>query len=111
MQKQGPKLYAALVLLVESLRQPDELQRILRPLGKKHIGYGATAEHYPMVGNALMHALEKFLPDHWTPELGAAWANTLKEVTDIMLDGAGMTAQARPVPEEAAGSLPSPVSG
>ena len=75
MQKQGAKLYAALVLLVESLRQPDELQRILRPLGKKHIGYGATAEHYPMVGNALMHALEKFLPDRWTPELGAAWAN------------------------------------
>jgi len=88
MRKQGAKLHAALVLLVENLRRPDELEKVLLPLGKKHIGYGATAENYPQVANALLAALEHFLGDDWAGDVADAWAETLEQVQAIMLRGA-----------------------
>lgn len=87
-RRQGAKLQAALVLLVENLKRPDELERILIPLGKKHLGYGATADNYPLVGGALLATLGKFLGDAWTGEVAAAWSETLAGVTTLMLRGA-----------------------
>jgi uncharacterized protein YjbI with pentapeptide repeats/hemoglobin-like flavoprotein len=88
MVKQGSKLYATLVLLVENLRHPVELERVLLPLGNKHRGYGATAEHYPMVSSAILQTLEKYLGDQWKPEIAAAWAETCRRVEEMMLRGA-----------------------
>jgi hemoglobin-like flavoprotein/uncharacterized protein YjbI with pentapeptide repeats len=90
MLTQGTKLYAALVLLVENLRHPAELERVLLPLGRKHRGYGATPEHYPMISLALLTTLEEHLADAWTEELDRAWTQTLATVSRTMLRGAGM---------------------
>lgn len=92
--RQGTKLYAALVLLVENLRHPEELERVLLPLGEKHIGYGATPEAFPKVGGTIIGTLREFLGDTWTPALNEAWELTLREVTATMLHGAGMTSAA-----------------
>ena len=89
--RQGTKLYAALVLLVENLRHPAELERVLLPLGEKHIGYGATPEAFPKVGGTIIETLREFLDENWTPALNEAWELTLREVTATMLRGAGMT--------------------
>jgi len=94
-EKQGGKLYAALVLLVENLRHPAELERVLVPLGEKHVGYGATPEAYPMVSAAILWTLEQFLGEAWTDELRLAWNKTLDQVTHSMLRGAGVTSPAR----------------
>lgn len=94
-QKQGAKLYASLVLLVENLRHPEELQRVLRPLGKKHIGYGARPEHYLMLEEGILDTLKTFLGENWTPELNTAWTISLEQVTQIMLEGAGMALPAK----------------
>lgn len=88
--RQGAKLYAALVLLVENLRHPAELERVLLPLGEKHIGYGATPEAFPKVGGSIVATLGEFLGESWTPELDSAWNETLEAVTNTMLRGAGM---------------------
>ena len=32
-----------------------------------------SAEHYPVVGGALLWTLEKGLGEAWTPEVAAAW--------------------------------------
>ena len=40
-EKQGEKLYEALILLVENLESPEVIQDMLKPLGQDHIGYGA----------------------------------------------------------------------
>lgn len=93
--RQGSKLYAALVLLVENLRHPVELERVLLPLGEKHIGYGATPEAFPKVGGTIIATLEEFLGELWTPDLQEAWDDTLHGVTETMLRGAGMTMPAR----------------
>jgi hemoglobin-like flavoprotein len=95
--RQGTKLYAALVLLVENLRHPEELERVLLPLGEKHIGYGATPEAFPKVGGTIIATLKQFLGDTWTPALNQAWELTLRDVTATMLRGAGMTAEVSPV--------------
>jgi hemoglobin-like flavoprotein len=89
--RQGAKLYAALVLLVENLRHPAELERVLLPLGEKHIGYGATPEAFPKVGATIVATLREFLGDAWSPQLHDAWAETLQVVTRTMLRGAGMS--------------------
>lgn len=86
---QGAKLYASLALLVQNLRQPDALKQVLHPLGKKHIGYGATPERYLMVEQVLIDSLKTLLGDDWTPQLHQAWADTMERVIDIMLEGAG----------------------
>jgi hemoglobin-like flavoprotein/uncharacterized protein YjbI with pentapeptide repeats len=99
--RQGEKLYAALVLLVENLRHPAELERVLLPLGEKHIGYGATPEAFPKVGGSIVATLSEFLGDDWTPELNSAWSETLEAVTETMLRGAGMH-----IPAPAKESLP-----
>ena len=85
--RQGTKLYAALVLLVENLRHPAELERVLLPLGEKHIGYGATPEAFPKVGGTIIATLKEFLGNSWTPALDEAWELTLREVTETMLRG------------------------
>ena len=88
---QGAKLYASLALLIQNLRQPDALERVLLPLGKKHIGYGATPEHYLMMEQTIISSLKSSVGDDWTPELQKAWAITLRQVVEIMLQGADMT--------------------
>lgn len=101
MDRQGSKLYAALVLLVENLRHPEELERVLLPLGEKHVGYGATPEAFPKVGKSITATLQLFLGDRWTPELSRAWENTFRDVTATMLRGAGIA-----VPEQITNVMP-----
>lgn len=104
-ERQATKLYAALVLLVENLRHPEELERVLLPLGEKHIGYGATPETFPKVGGTIIGTLRELLGDTWTPPLNEAWEFTLQEVTATMLRGAGM----KPVvPNTATGMIEDP---
>ena len=84
-KKQGRKLYGALLLLVESIRQPEKLKKVLGPLGDKHKGYGTTAEHYPIVGQALLMTLEEYLKEDWTSEVKQVWTDTFTTVAGMML--------------------------
>ncbi|HAT15377.1 MAG TPA: hypothetical protein DCS91_18995 [Microcoleaceae bacterium UBA11344] len=49
MEKQRKLLLASLVLVVENLRKPEVLEKALKNLGAKHVGYGTIPEHYPAV--------------------------------------------------------------
>ena len=73
------------MLLVESIRQPEKLKMVLGPLGDKHRGYGTTAEHYPIVGQALLMTLEEYLKEDWTPEVKQVWTDTFTAVVGMML--------------------------
>ncbi|MFE1746307.1 globin family protein [Coleofasciculus sp. H7-2] len=102
MAKQQKKLINALVLVVESLRNPDALGEVLKALGGRHIGYGATAKHYGPVGEALLVSLEQYLQQDWTPEVKLAWVNAYRAITQTMLQGAGEKAQPTVVRDETA---------
>jgi hemoglobin-like flavoprotein len=88
LENQGKKLFASLVLVVDSLRRPEALSEALKGLGTRHVSYGALPEHYPLVGNTLLKTLEQFLGASWTPELKQAWADAYGAVTTLMLEGA-----------------------
>jgi hemoglobin-like flavoprotein len=61
-------LLRALVLVRESLRDMDALAPKLRELGARHVAYGATPEHYIVVGEVLIASLAEIAGTAWRPE-------------------------------------------
>ena len=85
---QKKKLLGFLVLVVNNLRQPDVLDKVLRGLGARNIKYGTLPEHYPLVGSSLLNTFEEYLGDSWTPQVKQAWVDVYSVISPIMLDGA-----------------------
>jgi hemoglobin-like flavoprotein len=73
MTEQRKKLMAMLAAVVNGLTNLDSILPAASALAKRHVAYGARAEHYPVVGSALLWTLEKGLGEGWTPELADAW--------------------------------------
>ncbi|MDY6803676.1 MAG: globin family protein [Cyanobacteriota bacterium] len=88
MKKQQQMLVAALVLVVDNLRDPHKLQETLKGLGARHVKYGTLPEHYPLVGNALLTTFEQYLKTDWTAEVKQAWVEAYGAITALMLEGA-----------------------
>lgn len=85
-EKQGEKLYEALVLLVENLESPEVIKDMLKPLGRAHVGFGVQPKHYNVVGQCLVSSIKKLNGDSWNAEVEKAWLDTYGVVTQIMLD-------------------------
>ncbi len=88
LEEQGKKLFASLVLVIDSLRKPDALESALKGLGTRHVKYGVLPQHYPMVGGALLSTLAWALESNWTPATKQAWTEAYGSVTQLMLEGA-----------------------
>mmetsp|Transcript_114890 Transcript_114890/g.321069 ORF Transcript_114890/g.321069 Transcript_114890/m.321069 type:complete len:150 (-) Transcript_114890:162-611(-) len=65
----------------------DTLITALRDLGAKHVTYDVKYEHFPIVGEALLHTLEQALGDEFTPEVREAWTAVYHFITKHMTDG------------------------
>src|ERR671932_573378 len=89
MTNQKKKLLNSLVLVVENLRNPEALGSVLNALGGRHVGYGAIANYYPAVGEALLSTFEQYLQQDWTGEVKQAWVDAFSAITALMLKGAG----------------------
>jgi len=87
-RRQKAMLLSALVLVRNSLRDMDALTPKLRELGARHVAYGATPEHYIVVGEALIAALAEIAGDAWRPEHELAWGAALAVIAAAMLSGA-----------------------
>jgi PAS domain S-box-containing protein len=83
--EQQKKLLAALVLLVQNLHRPDVLNEYLKGLGARHVDYGVTAEHYPLITENLLAVIQEFAGNLWGPAVAQAWQNTLNKIATIML--------------------------
>jgi uncharacterized protein YjbI with pentapeptide repeats/hemoglobin-like flavoprotein len=88
MKQQEKKLLSALVLVVESLRNPNALESVLSALGARHVGYGSLPQQYSAVGKSLLFTFEQYLQDDWTPEVKQAWADAYGAIAAQMLKGA-----------------------
>jgi hemoglobin-like flavoprotein len=86
--RQKRKLLEALVLLRGSLRTLDAVVPALRQLGARHARYGARAEHYPVVGAALIASMRAVAGPGWREEYDVAWERAISTVASAMLDGA-----------------------
>lgn len=85
---QRRKLVAALGMVVGSLG--DESTRAsLMALGRRHVGYGAKPEHYPVACQAMLWALREACGEAWDKDSDDAWEVALDLVSRAMLEGAG----------------------
>ena len=79
---------ATLAVVVNGLGNLESVLPAARALAIRHGGYGARAEHYPVVGGALLWTLEKGLGDAWTPEVADAWTAAYGALSGFMISEA-----------------------
>jgi len=88
MEAQGKKLTRTLGLAISESRRVAQVAPVLEEMGRRHVGYGALQAHYPVVGEALLWAVERQLGPVCTPEILAAWAALYGRLSQIMLRAA-----------------------
>ena len=88
MTEQRKKLMATLAVVVNGLGNLESILPAASALAKRHVSYGAKAEHYPVVGAALLWTLEKGLGDAWTPDVADAWTAAYGTLSGYMISEA-----------------------
>src|ERR1700733_2603004 len=94
MTEQRKKLMMMLAAVVGGLGDLPSILPAASALAKRHVAYGAKAEHYPVVGSALLWTLEKGLGEAWTPDVAAAWTTAYGTLSGYMISEAYGSAQA-----------------
>jgi len=92
--EQRKKLMATLAVVVNGLTNLPAILPAASALAKRHVGYGAKPEHYPVVGSALLWTLEKGLGGAWTPDVAEAWTAAYGTLSGYMIAEAYGEAQA-----------------
>src|SRR5437764_7587045 len=85
MTEQRKKLMGMLAAVVGGLSNLESILPAASALAKRHVAYGAKAEHYPVVGATLLWTLEKGLGDGWTPEVADAWGTAYGTLSGYMI--------------------------
>src|SRR6267142_6755380 len=88
MTEQRKKLMATLSVVVNGLGNLESILPAASALATRHVSYGAKAEHYPVVGGALLWTLEKGLGDGWTPEVAEAGTDAYDMLSGFMISEA-----------------------
>jgi nitric oxide dioxygenase len=88
MTEQRKKLMSTLAYVVSGLSNLESVLPAASALAVRHVSYGARAEHYPVVGGALLWTLEKGLGPDWTPDVAAAWTAAYATLSGYMISQA-----------------------
>lgn len=85
MTEQRGKLMVMLSAVVNGLGNLPSILPAASALARRHVGYGAKAAHYPVVGAALLWTLEQGLGEAWTPEVADAWTAAYGTLSTYMI--------------------------
>ena len=88
MTEQRKKLMATLAIVVNGLSNLESILPAASALATRHVAYGAKAEHYPVVGSALLWTLEKGLGEAWTADVAGAWTAAYGTLSGFMISEA-----------------------
>jgi hemoglobin-like flavoprotein len=91
--EQKRKLMAMIATAVGGLHNLENLVPAVKALGARHVGYGAKAEHYAVVGEALLWTLERGLGEAFTPEVRHSWTKVYGTLAAVMQAGAAEVAE------------------
>ncbi len=86
--EQKKKLMQMIAVAVSNLHQVEKIVPAVADLGRRHAGYGVTAQHYEPVGAALLWTLEQGLGVDFTPPVRDAWTATYLTVAGVMQNAA-----------------------
>ena len=84
--EQKELLMAMLRTAVAGVDHLDTLAPAVSALGRRHAGYGLKAQHYVLVGSALLWTLEKALAETFTSDVKDAWASAYILLWTTMTD-------------------------
>jgi hemoglobin-like flavoprotein len=93
MKTQKDSLLATLIAVRQSVRNIGSMASDLEQLGARHVGYGATPEHYPIVASVLVDTMAEIGGAQWQPAYSAAWSEALHMLAEVMLRGAARVAR------------------
>jgi len=93
MSEQGKKLMTMITVAVRGLTNLPAIVGAVQDLGRRHVSYGVTDEHYDTVGEALIWTLGKGLGDDFTDDVKDAWVETYTTLATVMKDAAATTAE------------------
>jgi nitric oxide dioxygenase len=85
MTEQRVKFMATLSMLVNSLSNLDIVLPAAGKLARRHVNYGVTPDHYPIVGQALLWTIQRTLGLKWTSDIAAAWTEAYGMLSDHMI--------------------------
>lgn len=88
LRAQKLKLMGMLATAVGGLNDLEALVPKIKALGARHVGYGARAADYDVVGEVLLWTLERGLAEAFTPEVRAAWTKVYGVLAATMQAGA-----------------------
>lgn len=84
LEVQGRMFMKVLASAVNSLYDVESLEPMLHELGKRHLDYGTTPEHYKLVEEALIQALSEQLGDDFNDEVETSWRETYWAIASKM---------------------------
>ena len=84
MPDQRKNLMHVIGTVVNGLNILDQLIPAVSNLGRRHMAYGVTDEHYSSVGRALIWTLEQGLGADFTPQVKEAWTTVYNVLADTM---------------------------
>jgi NAD(P)H-flavin reductase/hemoglobin-like flavoprotein len=88
MAAQSDRLVTAIGQLVSNVDDLDALGPAIEQLGRDHRRFAVRPEQYPLVGEALLATLARFLGRDWTPELADDWTEAYTLVATVMQEAA-----------------------
>lgn len=85
---QSRKLVETLATVVDLLDNLERLVPIAKSLAVRHVGYGVTADQYPLVGEVLIWTLKQRAGHLMDEETVAAWSKAYGVLQTVMTDAA-----------------------
>jgi hemoglobin-like flavoprotein len=103
MSRQGRKFMDMLGSILSCLDRMDRIVPLLWQMGKRHEGYGVTAAHYVLAGEALLWTIEQRSPSGMPADTRDAWHELYAIMVRAMQQSAGEggISRTQPVPADA----------
>jgi len=84
-QNQQQVLARAIIAYCDNIDNLDALTDALDRIARKHVAVGVTADHYPLVGECLLQAIQDVLGAAITPEVLAGWKEAFFFLANVLI--------------------------
>ena len=86
LKPQARKLMTILIHMIANLDNLDSIREELHELAQRHVDYQVEADHYELVGQALLLTMQESLSEQWTPTLADAWKAAYDAIAAAMME-------------------------
>lgn len=84
--RQPRALAAAVLAYAENIEDPSKLVKAIERIALKHVAVDIHPEHYPIVGENLLHSISEVLNLPMDHEIIEAWGKAYQQLADILIN-------------------------